>query len=96
MERDELIRAVEEARRLATEAKLEGVVLQAVCAALMAELAAMSEDPQGTLDRMVASLNGLVFGVAQSGSQPHTTRRVERICQMAEDSLQAPGSLGER
>jgi hypothetical protein len=96
MERDELIRAVEEARRLATEAKLEGMVLQTVCAALMAELAAMSEDPQGTLDRMVASLHGLAFGVAHSGGQPHTTRTVQRICQMAEDSLQAPGSPAER
>ncbi len=95
MDRDELIRAVEEARRMATEAKLEAMVLQTVCAALMAEVAALTEDPRATLDRMVASLHGLAFGVGQSGGQPHMTKTVELICQMAEDSVQAPSSLEE-
>jgi hypothetical protein len=62
----------------------------------MAEVAALSEAPRSTLDRMVASLHGLAFGLGQSGAQPHLTKTVERICQMAEDSLQAPGSLGPR
>ena len=96
MERDELIKVAEEAKRLAVEARLENMVLQTVCAALMAELAALPEDPRATLDRMVASLHGLAFGVGQSGGQPHTTRTVERICQMAEDSFQAPSSSGEQ
>lgn len=96
MEQHELIKAVEEAKRLATEARLENMVLQTVCAALMAELAALNEDPQSTLDRMVASLHGLAFGVGQSGGQPHTTRTVERICQMAEDSFRAPHPPDER
>lgn len=96
MERDELIKAVEEARKLAMEAKVEGMVLQTVCAALMAELAVLTEDPEATLDRMVASLHGLAFQVGQSGGQPHMTKTVEAICQMAEDSLQAPSLPGER
>ncbi len=87
MDQDELVRAVEEARKSAREAKLECMVLQTVCAALMAELAVLTEDPQSTLDRMVASLHGLAFGVGQSGGQPHTTRTVEQVCQMAEDGL---------
>jgi hypothetical protein len=96
MDRDELIRAVEEARTRATEAKLEAMVLQTVCAALMAEVAVLTEDPRATLDRMVASLHGLAFGVGQSGGQPHMTRTVELICQMAEDSFRAPSSPEER
>ena len=90
MDRAELIETVEEARKLATEAKLENMVLQTVCAALMAELAVLTEDPRSTLDRMVASLHGLAFGMGQSGGQPHITKTVELICQMAEDTLQLP------
>lgn len=90
MERDKLARAVEEARTRAMEAKLEAMVLKTVCAALMAEIAAMSDDPRATLDRMVASLHGLAFGMGQSGGKPHMTKTVELICQMAEDSFQAP------
>jgi hypothetical protein len=92
MERDELVRAVEEARIRAMEAKLEAMVLQTVCAGLMAEVAAVAEDPRATLDRMVASLHGLAFGVGQSGGKPHMTRTVELICQMAEDSFQPSNS----
>ena len=87
MDRVKLIGTVEEGRRLATEAKLESMVLQTVCAALMAELATLTEDPRATLDRMVASLHGVAIRVAQSGGQPHMTQTVEQICQMAEDSL---------
>ena len=96
MDRDEHIRAVEEARRLAREAKVEAMVLQTVCAALLAEVAALTEDPRATLDRMVASLHGLAFGVGQSGGQPHMAKTVELICQMAEDSFQAPDPPEER
>ena len=90
MEWDELAKTVEEARTRAMETRLESMVLQTVCAALMAEVAALSEDPRATLDRMVASLHGLAFGVGQSGGQPHMTKTVERICQMAEDSFPSP------
>jgi hypothetical protein len=88
MDQDLLVRAVEEARRSAQEAKLECMVLQTVCAALMAEVAVLTEDPRATLDRMVASLHGLAFGVGRSGGQPHMTKTVEQICQMAEDGFQ--------
>ncbi len=91
MDHAELSRALDEVKKLAADARLECMVLQTVCAGLMAEVAALSEDPRSTLDRMVASLHGLAFGMGQSGGQPHLTRTVERICQLAEDSLQAPG-----
>ncbi len=96
MDQAELSQALEEARRLATDARLECLVLQTVCAGLMAEVAALSEDPRSALDRMVASLHGLAFGLGHSGGQPHMTKTVERICQMAEDSFQTPGSSGPR
>jgi hypothetical protein len=96
MDQDELVRAVEDARKSAKEAKVECMVLQTVCAALMAEVAVLTDDPRATLDRMVASLHGLAFGVGQSGGQPHMTKTVELICQMAEDSLQEPSSPGEQ
>ncbi len=95
MEREELIKAVGEARKLAAEARSESMVLQTVCAALMAEIATMTDEPQATLDRMVASLHGLAFGVGQSGGKPHVTKTVERICQMAEDYLPSPSSPEE-
>jgi hypothetical protein len=91
MDHAELSRALDEVKKLAADTRLECMVLQTVCAGLMAEVAALSEDPRSTLDRMVASLHGLAFGMGQSGGQPHLTRTVERICQLAEDSLQAPG-----
>lgn len=95
MDQAELSKALEDANKLAAEARLESVVLQTVCAGLMAEVAAISVDPRSTLDRMVASLHGLAFGMGQGGGQPHITRTVERICQMAEDSFQAPNpSIG--
>ena len=96
MDQDELVRAVEDARKSAKEAKVECMVLQTVCAALMAEVAVLTDDPRATLDRMVASLHGLAFEVGQSGGQPHMTKTVELICQMAEDSLQEPSSPGEQ
>jgi hypothetical protein len=91
MDHAELSRALDAVKKLAADARHECMVLQTVCAGLMAEVAALSEDPRSTLDRMVASLHGLAFGMGQSGGRPHLTRTVERICQLAEDSLQAPG-----
>lgn len=96
MDQAELTKALEEAKKLAMEARLDSMVLQTVCAGLMAEVAALTGDPRSTLDRMVASLHGLAFGMGQCGSQPHMTRTVELICQMAEDSFQAPSSSDER
>ena len=96
MDQAELTKALEEAKKLATEARIDSKVLQTVCAGLMAEVATLTGDPRSTLDRMVASLHGLAFGMGQSGGQPHMTRTVELICQMAEDSFQAPSSSGER
>jgi len=90
MDQGELTKALEEVRARAEEAKLEAMVLQTVCAALMAEVATLAEDPRAALDRMVASLHGLAFRLGQSGGQPHMTKTVELICQMAEDSFQVP------
>ena len=95
MDQDELTKALEEVRRAATDARLEAMVLQTVCAALMAEVATLTDDPRSSLDRMVASLHGLAFRLGQSGGQPHLTKTVERICQMAEDSFQSPSSPDE-
>lgn len=94
MDQAELSGALSEAKKRATDAQLECLVLQTVCAGLMAEVTALSGDPRSTLDRMVASLHGLAIGLGQSGAQPHMTKTVERICHMAEDSFQAPDSSG--
>ncbi len=72
------------------------MVLQAVCAVLIADAAVQTEVPLANLDQMAASLYGIAFGLGRSQGPLHMARTVELICQMAEDSPPARNSPEER
>ena len=80
----------EKALRVAHEAKIQNLALQAICAALLGELALLHADPAAKLSAMSASLQGVAAGIAEHANEPAITEVIERVCSMAEQAISPP------
>lgn len=64
--------------------RAESLVLQAVAASLLAEIAVMHKDPQAKLGQMISGLLGAAEGISRGIDEPIVTKVIERISSMAE------------
>ena len=76
--------AISDLLQLVGEAKSESIALQAVCAALLAEVAIIRKWPRDKVGALGASLQGLADDVAGEARGPWVTETIERVCTTAE------------
>lgn len=80
--------AINDLLQLVGEAKSESIALQAVCAALLAEVAILHKSPRDRLNALVASLQGVADGAEGDAGAPWVTETIERVSMMAEKILE--------